>query len=79
VTRDPRSVAVSAFHMFKKIDSLKTYMEKYNLKDVNSFAKHFFEENIWCGTNTKFDSEFQKYFSQNSKLNVLWLKYEGKF
>ena len=75
VERDPRAVAVSAFHFLGKL--YPWYFEKHELTDVNKFATHYFENKLPWGRNDKYDGVWKEFAKNNNELKIHFLKYEG--
>jgi len=76
VERDARAVAVSAYHMFTKLSSLKPVMDKYQANDVNIFAQLMFQNKLWVGRIEDYNNAWKKHFDKKP-YSVLFLKYEG--
>lgn len=74
VERDPRAVAVSAFHFLGKIYSW--YFEKFALKTVDDFALHYLENKLPFGRNDLYDQKWKEFAANNPNLDIQFFKYE---
>jgi len=75
IERDPRAVAVSGYHFFKR--PFGKYMELLDIKDdVNKFAKHLFEGKFLFGRSNDFDDQWKSFAAQNPNLSIIFTKYE---
>ena len=76
--RDPRAIAVSVYHHFRKTPKTKEYLQKCGLHDLDTFAKFFFEGKFFFGDPVEYNQCWRNCFKSNKNLNVLQVKYEGE-
>ena len=75
VTRDIRAVAASAFPFMSAISSWKPYLEAWDFKNTDDFAKHWALNQCCWGNITDYDNAWKEY-AKKENLDILFLKFE---
>jgi len=77
ISRDPREIAVSAFHFLTNIPWQAPYLRKHGInEDINKFAQHFFRGNLWLGNFWEYTKQWEEFSEANPNLKILFLQFE---